>query len=382
MPLQMASVRSQSGATRCLADARWRRPVFAVGQEEYDWTDIFLDAMRRGRWARFERRLVRGVALATAAETSSQWPTVGRVSALATAFRHDRNLLSGTETIAWLAEAGISIEAWNDHLIRQALADAPDAQEPSPESSCRDEDTARAPNPRVEITVEAFNADGFCTGEFDQMSVEAAARAAVHAGSPSSAPATCRPSDFASVLSSHATWLSALDAGEVRRRLARLESVAEAVETRTRDVVTATALAERVAAHGLEWMRVDMECLSFATIDEAREAICLIRADGLTPGEVAMQSHCAVHDQRCLLGDLDCEWHAAVLAASAGDLIGPVALDSCFHVAAIVAKAPPDLADALVRARAERAIVDRMFQSAVHAHVRWLSRRSGVSSRR
>ena len=103
----------------------------------------------------------------------------------------------------------------------------------------------------------------------------------------------------------------------------------------------------------LEWTRVDLERISFESADAAREAACCVREDGLTLSEVAIESRQPVRDTRDLLERLDPELRDVVLSAGVDELVGPVAVGSRHEVVWVVGKRPADLADPIVRARAE-----------------------------
>lgn len=117
-------------------------------------------------------------------------------------------------------------------------------------------------------------------------------------------------------------------------------------------------------------MRVDLERLSFPGIVAAREAAWCVREDGLTLSEVAIESRMSVRDTRELLERLEPELRDAVLSANVDQLIGPLSVGSRYEVAWVVGKAPPDLADPLVRAPAEEAVVEQLVSKAILSHVR------------
>src|SRR6185295_593566 len=138
--------------------------------------------------------------------------------------------------------------------------------------------------------------------------------------------------------------------------------------------VTGRALASQLARHRLEWTRVDLERMSFDTVDAAREAVCCGRDDGLTLSEVAIESRCAVRDTRDLLERIEPALRDVVLCAGVGELVGPVAVGLRHEVVCVVDRRTADLADPLVRARAEAAVVDQMIARAILTHIRWAER--------
>jgi hypothetical protein len=169
----------------------------------------------------------------------------------------------------------------------------------------------------------------------------------------------------------HAAWLGALDPGDVRERAMHLARLESAFHAQARAATTADALASQLARHRHEWTRVDLERLSFETADAAREAACCVRDDGLTLSEVAIEARQPIRDTRDLLERLDPPLRDVVLGAGSDELVGPVAVGSRHEVAWVAGKRLADLADPIVRARAETAVVDQMVARAILAHVRW-----------
>jgi hypothetical protein len=342
--------------------------VFSVGPRDYVWLDVFLAAMLRGEWRQFERELGEGLdCLAAAADPPAAWPDDREIEEVANVFRYERDLISSDETIAWLDRAGLTMDAWTDYLIRRLLRDRL--------RTCLDGLPLRHPDP---VTVEDvdFAAEGLCSGTFDRFVRVLAGRAAAsvrhgHAlddGTPGAEQMVDR------VRTGHAVWLDALPRGEVRERLLHLARLESAFRARARAVATGDALASQLARHRLEWTRVDLERVSFDTADAAREAVCCVRDDGLTLTEVAIESRCAVRDTRDLLERIEPELRDVVLCASVDELVGPVAVGPRHEVVYVVDRRPADLADPIVRARAEAAVVDQMIARAIPTHVRWAER--------
>ena len=96
-----------------------------------------------------------------------------------------------------------------------------------------------------------------------------------------------------------------------------------------------------------------------------------MRDDGFTLTQVAIESRRTVRDTRDLLERIEPELRSAVLSASVDELVGPVAMGSRHEVVRVVEKRPADLADSLVRARAEAAVIDQLTAGASLTLVRW-----------
>jgi hypothetical protein len=345
-----------------LASPQWRQTVFTVGDRDYSWLDVFLSAMLRGDWQAFEQQLVEGLACAAEAASHDTWPDDGRLDAAARDFRYARNLLTTDETMAWIEGAGLTVEDWTDFLMRRLLCkDWSDRL-----ASLVDEHASS-----LEVSDGAVAAEGLCSDAFERLAQTLAGRAAV-AGQRDwprldggAVEATRRQ---------HSAWLEALDPDDVTRRLTHLAVLESIFAAEARASLTPDALEALVSRNRMDWMRVDLERLSFPSVAAAREAACCVREDGSTLNEVAIWSRQTVHDTRDILERIEPGLREAVLSAGADELIGPVQVGSRYEVAWIVGKTPADLADALVRARAEAAVVEQLVSKAVLTHVRWTER--------
>jgi hypothetical protein len=369
MTSAVASVLSRTSPAACLRQRRWRRPVFAIAARSFDWIDVFLAAMARGDWAPFERDLVTGLACLAEADSAGAGPSTARIAEAATAFRYQRDLLSGAETAAWLANHNVTLDAWTDYLARCLLLDR--------DRGALDAIVARQ-GETFAIPTDAFTAEGVCSGGFDRLAATLASRAAVAA----QAAGPCPPVDqeaASRVATAHAAWLAALDPTESAARLGRLIAIDAAFAQVARAATTEAALAVELSRHRLEWTRIDLERLWFPTLHAAREAACLIREDAMTLTDAAIVSRQTVTDTRSLVEQLDPAWRHDVLAAGADELIGPIAVDSRYELGWLVAKSSPDLGDPIVRARAEHAVVSQLMSSASSDRVHWFVPRPRIA---
>lgn len=350
--------------TSVLTNPRWRQKVFTVHPTEYDWIDVFLYAMVRGDWAAFETRLFEGLVCAAEAAESHTWADEATVDEAATAFRYDRDLLTTEETMAWLEKAGLSLEDWTEFISRTIL---------------RDEWVLRLPallerhRGNVTVTEAAFTAEGLCSPIFKQFATTLAGRAALAATlDPSATVPPGRPFKIAKLVSRHAMWLDGIDSNDLARRLSHLSNVEAHFKAQAEALRTEQMLSLQVSRHRLDWMRVDLERLSFHDEPAAREAVLCIKEDGLTLEDVAVDSHQTVRDTAEILERLEPELRDAVLSATVDELIGPILIGDRYEVAMVVGKKPADLDDSLVRARAEAAVVENLMSKAILSHVRWV----------
>ena len=339
--------------------------MFHVGARPYIWLDVLLGAMVRGDWDRFELHLQAGAACAAEAERLGASPDVSEVERAATAFRYERDLLTTEETEAWLERAGVSLETWSDVLARDLLrmrwADRLPAL------------VHGVPVPAaLTLGEELIAAEGICSGMFTGFARTLAARAAVAESAGGAPDAGAIAEHVADVRQERSAWLASLDPGDLERRLRHLAAVDAGYLGATRGALTEAALSRQLDRCRLEWMRIDLERLSFGTAEAAREAAWCVREDGLTLSDVAIESRQPVQDVRTLLDELDEPLRAAVLSAGVDDVVGPVDVGGRYDVVVVVGKTPATLGDALVRERAQHAVVEALTTKAVLSNVTWV----------
>lgn len=341
-----------------LAGTYWATPVLRVGDRVYTWRDVVLFAMAAGEWPDFETRLRQGLACETEADRAAAWPDPAVLDEAATAFRYERDLLTSEETEAWLAARGLDIDQWSAALARGVLR-----------AAWRDRLASLDPGTLdpAEVPATVLVAEGVCSGAFDRWAAMLGARAALASSAGISQP-PAPEGDL--VVARHAAWVAGdNEAATALRHLADVVAADRAVAT---SALTDEALDLHLERCRLDWVRVDVECLSFPTDAAAREAALCVREDGLSLSEVAVESGQPIVDHRTVLDTLEPALRDAVLSASPGDTIGPLALDAGFTVVHVVGKAAATLNDPLVRARAERSVVDTLRERALVSAVQWL----------
>jgi hypothetical protein len=210
---------------------------------------------------------------------------------------------------------------------------------------------------------------------FRQFATTLAGHAALAATlDPAEAAPAGRPFKIAKLISRYALWLDGFDSDELAERLSHLSHVEAHFLASAQAAKTEQALQLQVSRNRLEWMRVDLERLSFANADAAREAALCVREDGLTLTDVGLESRQTIRDTADILERLEPELRDAVLSATVDELIGPIQIGDRFELATMVGKNPADLSDSLVRARAEEAVIEQLMSKAILAHVRWAER--------
>lgn len=323
--------------------------------------------MLRGEWRAFETRLVESLACLAEATERQYWPDADRIDAAASAFRYDRSLLTSEATVAWMDQAGLTVDDWTNVLVGRLLVD---------EWSVRLASLVNRHAPSLTVTERALAAEGVCSGVFDEWARRLAGRAAVTAtvADVESMNAATDDGRLASIRRNHSIWLDAIEPAVLSDRLMHLSRVDAAFEAEARARTTPEALAGQLSRNRLEWMRVDLERLSFASVDEAREAAWCVLEDGRTLDDIAVDLGLAVRDSRELLERIEPELREAVLASNVNHLIGPVKVGDRHEVVWVVGKSAPDLADPLVSSRAADAAIEQLVAMATRTHVRWVSR--------
>lgn len=316
--------------------------VFTVGPAQYRLSEIVQAARAWGDLDGLEEAARQGLACVKHAAETETLPTTAETDAAASEFRYDRDLITADETEAWLDRWGLSVESWTAYLerllLRQRWADElPDL-------------VSRHPVSQEEIA-ETLHVEGLCSGQFGRVAHKLAAGLA----------ACERARDEG--------WLVE-DAGATEDPMspARLDAAIEQLRTHT---VTPAAIRAEVAAHHLDWVRVDCELVSFADLPLAREATLCVREDGRELSQVAADARSVLHRENFYLEEVEPAWRDHLLGARAGDILGPLSRESSFVLLRVREKALPLPEDPAVRRRAEASLLDRALEQEISHRVKW-----------
>jgi hypothetical protein len=346
----------------------WDRHTFSIGGVDFTWLDVALSAMARGQWPAFERRLAEGLACASRADREDAPPSQDTLDAAATAFRYDHDLISVADVTAWLERTRIDNDHWiaylNRDLLRTRWADE------------LEEILERFPPSARELLAAAV-AEGICSGVFATFEEALAGRAAfVFENDAEQFQYICRGHTPASLhaavarlAQTHAHWVSMRPADDSTARLAKVLQIESAFNLLIDRVAANGRLNAIVESNRLEWMRIELDTVSFAFEAAAREAMLCIREDGLSLHDVAALSRRRVARSSVVLEDVDPEYRDRLLAAEPGRVLGPLAVDGHFDVTTLLCRTTPSLGDPVVAARARQALVDISIQHAARNHV-------------
>lgn len=306
--------------------------VFAVRDEEFHWEDVLLAARYWGEWDAFVENARFGLACRKAAGDRIR----ESAEAAANEFRYERDLIAAEEMETWLAARGLEVDDWSAYFERAVLRDEC-ADAPS-------EMVARHPVAATELE-SLLQAEAMCSGSAQRWSLRLAGEAAVHEAS--GAPATGAQGE------------------------ARLERLQDSYRQFAVRVVTEPAVRKAIAAHRLDWQRVDGYCVRFATQAQAREAALCVREDGDELRDVAVQARCEVERFSRSLDECPPPLAALLQNASAGEMVGPLDEADGHALCVLESRQAPDYAMASVRERAERDLLQRAVEAEVQCHVRW-----------
>jgi hypothetical protein len=167
--------------------------------------------------------------------------------------------------------------------------------------------------------------------------------------------------------------INQLTAARTREHAERIVRAASAADGYAKHI-NAELVRREVDAHALEWTSLRCKTLLFDAEGPAREAALLVREDGLTMAKAGAVAQTRVRTSDLVIEDVGGPLRDRLLAAQAGDLIGPVEVADGFLVATLEQRVPPSVTDPVVRERARERIVARAVQTEVDRRIRWHER--------
>ena len=313
--------------------AFWKQYAFSLGGIDFLQVDVALAAMAFGEWARFERRLTEGLACAARAAAERVPAPQPAIDDAAIAFRYARDLISGEDVSAWLERVGLSTDEWMACVTRDVyrqkwadeIEDVIDRFSPSP----RQLDGAAVP-------------EGVCSGLFDLFEQSFSGKAAtVFELDPgrfeSKAFVSTSHTEAATRLArQHAHWLEGRPASDTLARLSLILSIRDLDCAASDRLATDASLLDVIEANRLDWIRIDVDALTFADEGAAREAVLCVTEDKLSLADVGTLSRHPVTRTCGFLADFPPEHRPRLLAAEPGRVIGPMLVDDLFQVMTVI----------------------------------------------
>lgn len=130
-------------------------------------------------------------------------------------------------------------------------------------------------------------------------------------------------------------------------------------------------LAAQIADNQVDWTRLDLLCLIHRDEVVVREAALCVRLDGRELADVAADAEAELREMGLLLDDAEPRLCTRLLAASTGELIGPLATEGGHQLVLVLRRMAPSLDDAMVHRRAEETLIERALAAEVNRHVNW-----------
>ncbi len=284
--------------------------------------------------------------------------------------RYDRGLLTAEETEDWLDARNLTMDDLEAFVLRSLWRERHPVEVPP---------AAFATSPPAQK--ERFRTEVTFSAELDRLAHGLARRMAVVEANPSGDAAAGAEVARSREACVHRLglleadlygWLAA--AGLTRDGLDRLLRMDLAFEARRASVLTPKAREGIRQSMRIPLTRVDVETVSVASIDAAREVRCCVVDDGVAMAELAA-AHGLAHARRSLvLEDVDPAPRNALISAATNDVLEPVETPSGFEVFRLRGKQEPDASDPEIRRRIDRELLEAHDADLEARHVRWLLR--------
>jgi hypothetical protein len=303
-------------------------PVFSAGGHCFTWVDVVEWARARGEWAALQHRVTALLAREGELLAAGALPNAAQVQAAADNFRDRHNLLTADELEEWLERHDVNIGEWKTEMVRSLLEPSGAAATASPDEVER-----------------ACWTHGICSGKLAEYARTLAEEVAVH-----------------------------LRDEPLARAPDELGALREKRERFCADQLRGPALAAEITDNQVDWTRFDLRCLIHSDEMVVREAALCLRLDGRDLADVAADAAAELREISLLCDDAEPSLRTRLLAASPGDLIGPVAVSGAYQLVLLVRRASPSLDDPLVRLRAEEVLIRRALAAEVNRYVNWHER--------
>src|SRR5262249_53094607 len=142
-------------------------------------------------------------------------------------------------------------------------------------------------------------------------------------------------------------------------RLAVVARIADGAAAARAELVDPDEVDRELAEHRLDWLLLELDLLTLAELDAAREALLCVRTDGLELERVAGQAGSSVSRLSTTLSDAPDWLSPHLLGVDRGSLIGPLTHEDGHAVVSVAARHEVNADDGALRARAEQVLVDR-----------------------
>jgi len=341
-------------------------PVFTVGDRAWSVGDVISAAHFRGELDGWWMEVLRWDACEGLGSDSGGADEAALQSAVEQ-FRYERDLITAEETERWLEARGLTLEDFSDYFNRHSRGQRL-AGEGSAIPSAFSEPTARQRDfLRIELLL---------SGGMEAMAVGLSWRVAALDGNGAGISSELIEAERARFL--QRTGLSPREVAHWAARAQRDESWLEemliyeaAYQIEAGRVLTDERRQRLLHELRIPLTRVEVEVLEVECLAAAREATLCVREDGACLEEMARQGGYPHRREEVLIEDFPPELQQKVLCAAPGDVLDPIPRGDGFCLWRTMAKTEPELADAGIRARVERQLLELHFSGLAARCVRW-----------
>jgi hypothetical protein len=340
--------------------------VFSVADRLYSWEDVVLAARLWGEWEAVETRTREGLACLARLRRGRETLDERDVEAAANAFRYDRDLISGDEAKAWLERWGLIAEQWKEYLRWTVLR-----ERSSGGQAAADAEPAGADETASYVAVEAI-----CSGDLARFARKLAGRAAVaslarEAAYEAGAATGTWDARFSTTVEPAPEEWPGVAKAVIRDKVENLALVERRYEAMLPQIVTPKAVAEQLRLRYFDWIRLECEAVGFPDEGMAREVALGVREDGMAFDEVVAEAGRKVRRASWYMDGLDPAMQNALIAASPGELVGPIPVDDRYVLVVLREKLVPSADDPETAKRAEAAALDAALTREINDRVRW-----------
>lgn len=362
--LTQQSVRMNPSGTTIPSAGAWRdRIAFEIRDQSRTFLDVALAAAVRGDLAPFIERSARLYQGSVHARESGLDLDMASVETAIEEFRYARDLVTLEETERWLDDRGLNVDDLTGHFLRRFWFKA--AGHPTTSDvSGRD---GNEPPP--------WPADLILSGEFTRLARLLAGEeiAILDRPGPTGPESDALLEGFRKRMG-----LGDADCEEwlARHQMdrARLLTLLHGQAQHTADqlaVLTDPARVQMLGQMRSDLCRAELEVVEFDHPLAAQEAYLCATSDRLSMETVAMESGFSIRSQSGFLRDLPEPWRMAILSASPGRVLQPLAGPETISLVRLVRRIQPGLKDPVVRAEVDQALWQRHFGEAELREIRW-----------
>jgi len=341
-------------------------PVFSVGDRSWSVDDVIVAAHFRGELDGWWKEVLQW----GAGESRGKDPGGGDEAAQQSAieqFRYERDLITAEETERWLEARGLTLDDFSDYFVRHSQRPRLVGEVPAIPSAYSEPTARQRDLLRIELLL---------SGGMEAMAVGLSWRLAAldrnGAGISSELIESERARFFQRTglgATDVAHWVACTQRDE--RWLEEMLACEAAYQMEAGRVLTNEQRERLLHELRIPLTRVEVEILEVESLAAAREATLCVREDGACLEEMARQGGYPHRREEVLIENFPPELQRRILCAAPGEVLEPIPQGDGFCLWRAMAKTEPELADAGIRARVERQLLERHFSDLAARCVRW-----------